>query len=82
MACKSYGDVPESHGELKDALIQSFRIAKTAGRTSITIRELLEGNLQTKYADRQQEFLFSATEVLEELVTSEEELEAKYERIA
>jgi len=83
MACKSYGDRPESAGELKTALLQALRSHLDAGGTSVTIKKLLDGNLVVKqYPGRQQEFIFSATDVLEESVVSESELEEKYERIA
>jgi hypothetical protein len=67
---------------LKDALLQAYDIRKAAGHPSVTIRELLEGNLPSGYAERQQEFLFSATDVLDESVNSEQDLEIKYGRVA
>lgn len=83
MACKSYGDQSELPGELKDALLQAWRSHLAQGGGAITIRRLLEGNVVAdKYVGRQQEFIFSADDVLEEQVASEEELEQKYGRVA
>lgn len=83
MACKSYGDKASTPGELKDALMLSFRNYKENGGITIKIRQLLEGDIVVdKYGGRQQEFVFSADDVLEESVSSEEELEIKYGKSA
>lgn len=83
MACKSYGDQPESPSELKEALLQAFRKYRGEGGGRVTIRGLLEGDtVAHRYGDRQQEFVFSADDVLEESVASEKEIEEKYERAA
>ena len=83
MACKSYGDYPESPGELKDALLHALREHTTQGGGPVTIKRLLEGNIVARqYSNRQQEFIFSATDVLDEAVSSETELDEKYARIA
>lgn len=83
MACKSYGDDPKSPSDLKNILIEAFREHKRKGGGRITIKELLEGDTVTKkHETRQGEFLFSADDVLDEIVGSEEELEEKYERIS
>ena len=76
MACKSYGDYPESPGELKDALLHALREHTTQGGGPVTIKRLLEGNIVARqYSNRQQEFIFSATDVLDEAVSSETELD-------
>ena len=83
MACKSYGDTPSTPGELKEALILAFRNFQNDGGATIKIRKLLDGEIfLDKYKGRQQEFVFSADDVLEESVTTEEELEQKYEQVA
>lgn len=83
MACKSYGDQPETSGELKSALFAAFRTHQEKGGGSVTIRRLLEGDdVGDQFAGRQQEFIFSADDVLEEAVASEQELEAKYQDVA
>jgi len=53
------------------------------GGGKITIGELLKGeDVSGKYESRQQELNFSATEVLDEIVESEEDIERKYEKVA
>lgn len=80
MACKSYGERPDSPGDLKKALIEAFR-SHGGGRT--TIRHLLEGGVvREKYAERQQEFIFSADDVLDEPIDSEADIDARYEAAA
>ncbi|MGO8931564.1 MAG: hypothetical protein ACLQU3_32315 [Limisphaerales bacterium] len=79
-ACKSYGDRPESAGALKNALLEAFR---GSGAGQVTIRRLLEGDIvRNRYADRQQEFIFSADDVLDDPIQSEADIEAKYESAA
>jgi hypothetical protein len=83
MACKSYGDQPHSPGDLKTALLEAFRTHQGKRGGAITIRNLLEGNIAVdKYSGRQQEFIFSADDVLDDNVASEGELESKYDAIA
>lgn len=83
MACKSYGDSPETQSDLRQALLQGFEAHVAAGNPSPTIRQLLEGERVSRaYQDRQQEFIFSADEVLDEIVTSLDELRSKFEAIA
>ena len=53
-----------------------------AGNPSPTIRELLENRLPAASQGRQQEFIFSADELLDERVSSEPDLAAKYDRTA
>lgn len=84
MACKTYGDKPDTESELKKILINAYNAYRDGGGGNrITIRALLEGDIvKTKYASRQQEFLFSADEVLDESVETEREIEEKYQRIS
>lgn len=82
MACKSYGDEASS-SDLKAALIETFRAHKAEGGGRITIKALLERKLPgNRFASRQTEFIFSADDVLEDSVETEEQLEAKYEALA
>ena len=82
MACKSYGDSRQTSSELKDVLLETFRNhAKHVGGL-VKIRNLLEGKIPDDLTVRQHEFLFSADDVLEETVGTEEEIEAKYEIVA
>jgi hypothetical protein len=83
MACKSYGDRPDSPGALKKALLEAFRAHATAGGGPISIRRLLEGDIvRDIYAERQQEFIFSADDVLDDPIESQTDIEAKYETAA
>lgn len=82
MACKSYGE-PGSASDLKTALLESFRTHRRAGGGAIKIKDLLQGHLSSsRYVERQEEFIFSADDVLEDNVTSEVELESKFEGVA
>jgi hypothetical protein len=82
MACKSYGD-KGAQGDLKLALIEAFRAHQGSGGGAVKIRNLLEGSFPGgQYTGRQQEFIFSADDVLEENVTTQAELEMKYDAVA
>ncbi|MFZ0980523.1 MAG: hypothetical protein WAN23_14070 [Candidatus Acidiferrales bacterium] len=80
MACKSYGDSPNLESDLRKALLEAYR--KNVGSPTVTIRQLLEGHASASFQDRQQEFIFSADDFLNEQVTSESDLAAKYQRVA
>ena len=81
MACKSYGE--NSDGDLKAALIHAYESHMSGGGGDITIRQLLTGDsAQKKFSGRQQEFIFSADDVLDEAVASESDLQLKYSRVA
>jgi hypothetical protein len=82
MACKSYGDNPQEAGDLKDALMQSFKVHSERGSSSPTVRQLLSDQVPDAQRSRQHEFLFSADEVLDETVASEADLSLKYQGIA
>jgi hypothetical protein len=81
MACKSYGDA-SGNGDLRKVLVDAYKAHAAAGNPSPTIRELLLNRVPTEFQARQPEFIFSADEVLDEKVSSESELSAKYEFIA
>jgi hypothetical protein len=81
MACKSYGDERSSPNHIVNALKTAFRAQDVKG--PIKIRRLLESeSIKGKYEARQTEFQLSADDVMEESVTSEQDIEAKVERIA
>jgi hypothetical protein len=82
MACKSYGDSAGTDGDLRTVLLEAYKAHAAAGNPSPTIRELLEKQLPTTSLARQQEFIYSADEVLDEMVSSEADLSAKYQRVA
>lgn len=83
MACKSYGDPTASTSlDLREVLLAAYQAHHAAGQTAPTIRELLENRIPQEHKTRQQEFLFSADEVLDETVSSLEELKAKFDAVA
>jgi len=83
MACKSYGERPDSPGALKDAILEAFRIHRSSSGGRVTIRRLLEGDIvRDKYSERQHEFIFSADDVLDDPIESEADIEAKYKAAA
>jgi hypothetical protein len=76
MACKSYGEDPSTHGDLKSSLIAAYGSHELSGGGRTTVRRLLQISSPT-YGTRQNEFEFSANEVLEEEIASREDLDAK-----
>jgi len=82
MACKSYGDSPLEGGDLQTALLSAYKAHSAAGNPTPTIRKLLEQSVPAGMATRQTEFLFSADEVLDEQISSEDDLKSKYGGIA
>jgi len=82
MACKSYGDRPDTPGELKTVLRIAMKNHLEKGGGRITFRKLLEGStLPPAYAERQQEFLLATSDVLEDEVASERDLEDKLDPV-
>jgi hypothetical protein len=75
MACKCYGG---GQGGIERALLDAFDDHQKRIGGKVTVKKLIEG----AYADRQTEFLFSADDLLEEQVSSREELRRKMARIA
>ena len=63
-------------------LLETFRNHSKHVGGPVKIRNLLEGKIPDDLTVRQHEFLFSADDVLEETVGTEEEIEAKYEMVA
>lgn len=83
MACKSYGDTAESVSELKNALVSAFEGLEEPHNRGVTIKSLLEGEIvKKKFGGRQSEFIFSADDVLNETVSSQEDINSKYGRVA
>jgi len=83
MACKSYGDDPgATHGDIRAVLLELYKAHVASGNPSPTVRQLLQERVPEAFQARQQEFVFSADEVLDETVSSEDDLSSKYDRIA
>jgi hypothetical protein len=82
-ACKSYGANPTKVSDLKEALREAWKDHQTSGGGRITVRELLNGSQKSgKLQDRYEQLTFSADEILEEDVSSEQDIEKKYLRLA
>ena len=78
MACKSFGDSPESEGEMRQALKEVYEQHRKNGGGTVTFRQLLSGDLPEEYSDRRSEFQFSMVDVLEESISSERDFDAKF----
>ena len=64
MACKSYGTSPQAGSELREALINAFRLYRKTEKGRVKIRSLLEmEDVPANDSERQQEFIFSADDV-------------------
>jgi hypothetical protein len=83
MACKSYGANPGAVSDLKNALKESWKQHQLNGGGKISVRKLIDAAVhKTSYADKQYQLTFSAEGILDEDVTSEQELDKKYIGIA
>lgn len=78
MACKCYGGAPTIQSDMERALLAALDDHQRRIGGKVTIKKLIEGT----YADRQTEFMFSADDLLEEQVSSPEELRKKMASIA
>ena len=78
MACKSFGDGPDSESEIRHALKELYQQHRNESQGSVTFRQLLAGELPEIYAGRQVEFTFSMDDVLDESIASEEDFEKKF----
>ncbi len=78
MACKSFGDAPESEGEMRQALKEAYGDFRKRDRGPVTFSQLLSGNLPAKYSDRRDEFHLSMNDILEEPISSEVDFETKF----
>jgi len=83
IACKSYGDQALGESDLKKILVDALGNHLRGGGGRTTIRKLLEQGCSTvPAAGRQEEFLFSADDILDEEVETTEQLEMRYSRVA
>lgn len=80
MACKSYGDAPMTAGELRSALLKAWQEHADSGGGAVTIRGLLSGKREE--SQQQKMFVFSAEDILESSVSSEEEVTRAYTHVA
>ena len=82
MACKSFGDAPESEGEMRQALEEAYKKHRASSTAPITFRKLLYDNLPANYSTRQSEFEFAIVDVLEETISSDEDFDEKFGTVA
>lgn len=82
IACKSHGATNQTTTQLQKVLTEALQdhLAKRGGR--ISVRELLDGSyVKASYAETQSQLVFSAEDILDEEVTTREQLEQKYAAI-
>ena len=83
MACKSYGETPETESDLKTALVEAYKEHKAQGGGRVTIRELLDRSAKhEKFSGNQQQLMLSADDILDQQVASLRDIERKYQDIA
>jgi len=83
MACKSYGVDPCKSSDLRSALLEAYRDHKKRGGGAISIKNLLSGEyVKDKYLVDQKSFIFSADDILDEMVIDEDGVTQRYDRVA
>ena len=81
MACKSYGETPETEGKLLEFLLASYQNFVKDGGKTIKIKDLLEGKFKKQTNDHLS-LQFSADTILDDTVTSEEDIATKCQSLA
>jgi len=79
MACKTYGESPDS-SDLQTALTGAYLKAAKSGSKRVTIKKLLD-DVGEEYTTKQRELRFSADEILEDEIASESDITEKVERM-
>lgn len=83
MACKSFGDGPESESEMRYALKQAYEEYRKESDRPVTFKQLLTGDfLPARFSARQAEFEFSMDDVLEETISSVEDFDKNFGSVA
>ncbi len=82
MACKSFGDLSESEGEMRQAVLAAYEQHLDKGGGPVTFRQLITGQLPEYYSFRQQEFIFSADDLLDDSIGSKADFDAKFDAVA
>lgn len=82
MACKSFGDGPDSNNQVRQALREAYETHLNRGGGPVTFRRLLTGNLPANYSDRQREFEFAIDDVLENTISSLADFDAEFGALA
>jgi len=82
MACKSFGDRAETPGEMRQALLQAYQAHIAKGGSAITWRQLITAQLPETYSSRQQEFIFSSDDIIEDTIASQSDFDVKFDQVA
>jgi len=86
MACKTYEAPADSEQNLKQFLIDNYREAKKHGRDRVTAKDLFSKDFVTESKKRYENNLFqlefSAADILDRILDSEESIEIYYGEIA
>lgn len=81
MACKSYGEDFNSKDSIKEILLRAYREIPRGKKT--TIKGLLNGEyIKSNHKSQQNELMFSAVEIEDETIASEEDIESKIDKLA
>jgi len=81
-ACKSYGENPRSTSDLRRAITEAYGIHVASGGNEATIRDLLTKSLPSEFENRKEGLLFSASEVLDQVIAAGPDIETHYQTIA
>jgi hypothetical protein len=83
MACKSLEAPIGGPADLRRALSEAYADHQTRGGGPVSMKELLDGDyVKRNYSDTQQMLIFTADDILAEIVDSPEDLEERYGRLA
>jgi len=82
MACKSYGDEPNTRSDLEDALLNAYEQAAARGQKRVKIKDLLAQGLSHDFQARTKELEFSVGEDIDEEVGSADDLRKRVARLA
>jgi len=84
MACKTY-DAPPEKSDLKRFLVESYKQAKEAGHSQVSVKDLFNKDYtetsRKKYTNVGM-LMFSADELSDEIITREEDIDEKFDRIS
>jgi hypothetical protein len=82
MACKSFDDSAGS-SDLRQALMEAYREHVASGGGAVSPRKLLDGSfIKANYADRHQQLMFAADELLDDEIAAVQELEGRLHDLA
>ncbi|MGA8705746.1 MAG: hypothetical protein WB646_02045, partial [Steroidobacteraceae bacterium] len=82
MACKSYGDNSQANSALRSALTEAWEAYASSNAAPTTIGELLDHYLPQKFQDLKPSLLFAASEILNQDVSSKDDVIDRYSGVA